>query len=221
MTKIEFKNRKLNIKKLLSFGFIEQEDSFVYTCDIADGCMTLTVIVSSAGTIHTKIIDKDSGDEYILHLVSDAQGQFVGKVKTEYETVLEEISQKCFDSDVFKNEQTKRMIEFVRSTYGDELEFLWKKFTDNAVWRRKDSKKWYGAVLTVCKNKLGINSDEVVEIIDLRIKPEHMEEILSNENYYPGWHMNKKHWFTVILDDSVADEELFNHIKTSYEIANK
>ena len=38
--------------------------------------------------------------------------------------------------------------------YCDELEFLWQKFPDNAVWRRKDNKKWYGALLTVSKEKL-------------------------------------------------------------------
>lgn len=49
-------------------------------------------------------------------------------------------------------QQSQELIDYVRQTYGDELEFLWKKFDDNAVWRRKDTKKWYAALLTTQKN---------------------------------------------------------------------
>ncbi|MCD7888742.1 MAG: MmcQ/YjbR family DNA-binding protein [Oscillospiraceae bacterium] len=48
-----------------------------------------------------------------------------------------------------------------------------------------------------------------------------MAELLQRGNYYPGWHMNKKSWYTVILDESVRDEELFERIRSSYELAAK
>ena len=99
------------------------------------------------------------------------------------------------------------------------MEYLWEKFPDNAVWRRKDTKKWYGAILTVAKNKLGIDSSEIAEIIDLRIQPEKMEELLSNEHYYSGWHMNKKNWYTIILDNSVNTKEICKRIDESYRLA--
>lgn len=52
-----------------------------------------------------------------------------------------------FEPNVFKSVYAKELIEYVCSTYGDELEFLWQKFPDNAIWRRKDTGKWYGALL--------------------------------------------------------------------------
>jgi len=73
--------------------------------------------------------------------------------------------------------------EFVRETYGDELEFLWTQFPDNAVWRRKDNRKWYGAILTVEGRKLGLESERIEEIVDLRMDPKEAEEILSRANY--------------------------------------
>lgn len=86
---------------------------------------------------------------------------------------------------------------------------------------KKGHHEWYGAILTVQRNKLGLDSNETVEIIDLRITPEQMAELLQRGNYYPGWHMNKKSWYTVILDESVRDEELFERIRSSYELAAK
>ncbi|MGN1104647.1 MAG: MmcQ/YjbR family DNA-binding protein, partial [Candidatus Coproplasma sp.] len=41
------------------------------------------------------------------------------------------------------------------------------------------------------------------------------------ENYYPGWHMNKKSWYTLVLDGSVSDDEITERIKESYALAKK
>ena len=37
----------------------------------------------------------------------------------------------------------------------------------------------------------------------------------------PGYHMNKKHWNTVILDDSVPNGELLTMINDSYDLVIK
>ena len=34
----------------------------------------------------------------------------------------------------------------------------------------------------------------------------------------PGYHMNKKHWNTVVLDGSIADKEILSWIDHSYEL---
>ena len=214
------KNRKLNREKLLSFGFEKAENGYVYHTHLAEGQMTLMVTVDYEKTIHTQVID-GSGDEYVLHRVADAAGSFVGQVKSEYQAVMKEIFDKCFDPDVFKSAQAKAVIAYVRDTYGDELEYLWEKFPDNAVVRRKDNQKWYAAFLTVSRRKLGLHSDEAAEILDLRIRPEEMESAVDHIRFFPGYHMNKKHWITICLDGSVSNEEIRRRIDESYDLAQK
>ncbi|HEY5465267.1 MAG TPA: MmcQ/YjbR family DNA-binding protein [Hanamia sp.] len=34
----------------------------------------------------------------------------------------------------------------------------------------------------------------------------------------PGYHMNKKHWNTIIIDGTLSKEQLKNFIKNSYEL---
>ena len=34
----------------------------------------------------------------------------------------------------------------------------------------------------------------------------------------PAWHMNKKHWITVPLDDRISDDELFELVENSYNL---
>lgn len=195
MVDMFFKNRKLNIHKLIDYGFVKGDKGYSYSANLVDEQMKLNVMVLNDGKISTMVIDNTFGEEYILHLVPDAAAPFVGQVKAEYETVLEDIASKCFDVEIFKAEQSKTIITYVREKYGDELEFLWEKFPDNAIWRRKDNEKWYGALLTVKASKLGLDGDVMIEILDLRIKPTDIETTVDKKRFFMGYHMNKKHWY--------------------------
>lgn len=221
MIQVQLKNCKPNKDKLLSFGFEAADGGYVYCSDIVEGQMKLTVRIDRNEKIYTKVTDIIGGDEYVLHLVTSATGTFVGRVKSEYDKILEEIRVKCFDSEVFKSGQAKEVIAYIRNTYGDEFEYLWKKFPDNAVVRRKDNRKWYAAVLTVSRKKLGFDSDDTVEILDLRLNPAEIETTVDNLRYFPGYHMNKKHWITVCLDGTVNTETIFSRIDDSYVLALK
>lgn len=221
MTERIFKNRKLNISKLLSFGFKETDGRYVYHTDLVDGQMRMTVKIDTDGKIDTKVFDNADGDEYVLHRVENAAGAFVGQVKDEYASLLEEISAKCFDFETFKANQAKEVINHIRNTYGNELEYLWQKFSDNAVVRRDDNQKWYAVFLTVSRRKLGFDSDEKVEIIDLRMTPEDIEKQVDSVKILPGYHMNKKHWITICLDGSVSLDEIYRKIDASYMLARK
>lgn len=214
-----FWRKKPNVRRLRDYGFVLRDDTFTYTAKLLEGQFELTVTISENGNVDTQVIDATSGDEYVLHRTPGAVGSFIGTVKAEYEAVLTKISDACFEPDVFKSDAAKRLISYVRSTYGDELEFLWTKFPDNAVWRRKDNQKWYGALLTISRRKLGLDSDEIIEIIDLRIKTEEMDVLIDQKKYFPGYHMNKKHWFTICLDGSVSLEEICRRIDNSYVLA--
>ena len=128
------------------------------------------------------------------------------------------MSEKVFDSP-----QAQEVIAYVRKKYGDELEFLWQKFPKNAIWRNKDNQKWYAALLAIPRNKLaGQTSEEKVEIIDIRFqKNEALEFAESNDNVFPGYHMNKNNWITIILDRSMATEQIVELLDQSYRISLK
>ena len=215
-----FQGRKVNVEKLVTYGFLKKRGSYLYETDILDGQFELRIYILSQGTVDTKVFDKNTGDEYVLYKTG-ATGSFVGEVREACEEVLQKIAADCYDVDIFKFDQTKRLIEYVCCKYGDELEFLWKTSPGNAVWRCKDTMKWYGVVLTISKSKLGLTGEDIVEIVDLHATSEQVEQLLKKDGYYPGWHMNKKYWYTIILDGSISDEELFQCIDESYGIAKR
>ena len=214
-----FKFKRAVEDKLKKYGFEKSGESLVYRTNI---CGTLRLTVAICGSeIKTEVWDTEIDEPYTLFLVEGASGEFVGKVREEYTKVLEDIAEKCFEMQIFKCEFTAKIIEYARNTYGDEEEYLWEKFPDNAVLRRRDTKKWYAAILTVPYVKFGIKREGTVEVIDVRMDPDELERTVDNKTYFRGWHMNKKHWVTMLLDGSAPYEEIIERLNNSYDLAKK
>jgi hypothetical protein len=71
----------------------------------------------------------------------------------------------------------------------------------------------------VFKKKLGLQTDDMVDIIDLRVNPKEVDSLVDGKKYYSGYHMNKKHWVTICLDGSVPLDAVFCRIDESYVLA--
>lgn len=212
------RNKAFDNKKLIKYGFIQEENKLVYHKRILDDQFEVYVEVGDNGTF-SKVIDLFGDEEYVLVDVQDAQGEFVGKVREAYETVLNDIIEKCTTANVFKQNQTKYIIEYIRKKYHDELEFLWEKYDDNAIWRNKQNQKWYGALLTVKEDRVGGCPDKTIEVLDLRYQKESIENIVDGKKVFPGYHMNKKSWITVKLDNTLENSEVEKLIDNSYELS--
>lgn len=215
------KNKIANFEKLRSFGFVESSDTYSYSTKIVDRQFTLTINISSAGNLTTKITDIDSDDEYVLHLIASAEGAFVGKVRMDYQNILQEITDKCFENDVFQSDYAHEIVSYIREKYQDELEFLWEKTPQAAIVRRKDNDKWYAVFLNVSQTKLGLNEDENIDMINLKFKTDELESLIDGKKYFRAYHMNKKHWLTMRLDGSISVKELCQRIDESYLLAKK
>ncbi len=213
--------KRANIQKLKTFGFKKNGDKYSYSLDIMNNEFTLNIDIIDESEIKTELIEKAFNEPYTLHLVEDAQGTFVGQVRKEYEKILYEIKEKCFDINVFEWEYSYEILDYAKEKYGSPAEYLWPKFPRNAVCRRQDSQKWYFAILSVQGSKLGLPTDEIIEVIDLRAPVEDVPNLLNQPNIYPAYHMNKKHWITIILDGSMPINEIYMLIDKSFLLAKK
>lgn len=214
----ELKNKIIDFNKLLQYGFINQDNEYVFKTKIYNEQFEMIVCFSEEQSI-SKLIDIANEYEYILVDIQDSTGEFVGKVREEYKNELQDIIKKCTNPNVFKSEQAKEIIKYVKEKYNDDLEYLWKKFPENAVWRNKINNKWYGALLVLSERKLEIDSDRIIDIIDLRYPKDKIKEIIDNEKVFAGYHMNKDSWITIRLDGSVNIQEIYKLIDNSYTLS--
>ena len=213
------KDKKIDLKRLKKFGFKLKENSYYYDIFLLNNQFKMCVKINLDNSIFTEIIDVETSEPYVLHLLEMKRNGYSEKVYGAYSEVLEKIKKECFEDEIFKTDYTNEIINYIKNKYGDELEFLWEKSPKTAVVRRKYSKKWYAVILTLSKRKLNLDSDEAVEIINLHNSREEIEKLIDNKRYFPAYHMNKKHWCTICLDGTVELEKIYRLIDISYELA--
>lgn len=211
----EFENKSINYDKLIKYGFIKQKNHYFFEKRILNH-FKVWVDISKDQQV-SKIFDLDMDEEYILVDVCEKVGSFSGKVREEYNAILEDIIKKCTSTSIFKSNQAKQVMEYIRETYQDEAEYLWKKFPENAIWRHSENKKWYGLIMTISKQKLGYQEEEPIEILVLKYPKEKISTIVDNKKIFLGYHMNKEHWITIPLDGRMAIKEIYQFIQISYK----
>ena len=214
-----FKNKRFNAEKTLRAGFQRDGENFVRREKISDE-LTAEIIIDGRSSVTTKIFDSD-GELYTLHLVDGASGEFVGSVKAAHEKILNDVAANCFDEQIYSHEQTLKLVALIDEKFSDAPEFLWRQAPNYCVFRRKDNRKWYAVIMNVPKNKLGLDGTQELEILNVRVEPEDLDEIFDGEKYFRGWHMNKKSWMTVRLDDTLTDEEIFSWLAQSFRLAGR
>ena len=213
------KDKKIDLKRLKKFGFKLKDDSYYYDIFLLNNQFKMCVKINLDNSIFTELIDAETNETYVLHLLEERRNGYSEKVYGAYSEVLEKIKKECFEDEIFKTDYTNEIINYIKNKYGDELEFLWKKSPKTAVVRRKNSNKWYAVILTLSKRKLNLDSDKLVEVINLHNSPEEIEKLIDNKRYFPAYHMNKKHWCTICLDGTVELKEIYKLIDISYELA--
>lgn len=122
----------------------------------------------------------------------------------------------------FQSPQARELISYVDAQYGRSLEFLWPTSPGNAIWRRGDNGKWFGIVMTLRHNKIEPGAgDSVIEILDVRCAPDMIDFVVDKQKIFPGWHMNKRHWITIVLDGRMDIRQIYSLLDNSYALAHK
>ena len=113
--------------------------------------------------------------------------------------------------------QRGRITQYIQDTFGTEAEYLWADSPGNAVFRHPASKKWYAAMMHVLPEKLGLPSGEALDVMDIKCDAIMIGSLLSAKGFFPAYHMNKNHWISIVLDDSVSDDQIIPLLELSYD----
>ena len=167
------------------------------------------------GTLKGRILDHSSGEEYTNFRVLNASG-FGAEIRRQYEALLLDIREKCCRNLYFRPGQARRMHEFIHETYGSAPEFLWPNIPTYAAYRAGKNGKWFAVIGSVPRRKLDPASgqSEPVDVVNVKADGG-VEALLSQRGYYPAFHMNKKCWVSIILDDTLPDGEIEARIRES------
>ena len=213
-----FKKSKFDENRLIKYGFTKNKNKFILYKNIMNDSFRVEIHIEE-NNVKSKIIDLSIDDEYIAYRIEEQTGEFVSSVRNELKNILLDIKDNCTISNSFIFDQTNRIIKFIFEKYHDNPLFLWED-NESAVFKNRRNAKWYGIIMSVDKSKLDKTKSGLVEIMNLKLD-DMVASLLEYPGYYQAYHMNKKSWITIILDNTINDEIIKTLIIDSYNNVNK
>lgn len=215
-----FAKKRICFEKLLPFGFVKSINGYEFRESILNGDFEVRIQVTFDGKIASKVMDSELNEEYLALYVEHASGSFVGQVREAYLDVLERIASNCCQALPFSNDQANRLADWIASEWGDPIDYPFEKHPQYASYRV--SGKWYALIFPLKLEKLGFSgaiAEREVEVVNLKVEPTEIANLLSKDGIFPSYHMSKKSWVSVVLDDSLSDEELWELVTQSRSLA--
>ena len=111
---------------------------------------------------------------------------------------------------------TKWMIENIVPYHGNPFEK-----TEAMGFMVEDKGKWYGLMMEVPLQKLGVASKANALVLNVKIHPEDKERLVATDGIFEAYHMNKKHWISIALNVCTDDALIKECIYTSYKCVAK
>ena len=206
-----------NVNQLLKYGFKKEKNVYVYQTNIMNNQFNVVIVFD--GKVKGKIIDNNTHEEYFNIRIKDNVGNFSGEVLKEFKKLLCDIKDKCFNQEYFMFSQSNRITNYIREKYHNKPEFLWERSQHDGIFRNSNTNKWYAIIMNVDRSKITSGSGSC-EVINIKIDKEKILELLKKKGYYPAYHMNKKYWISIILDDTLSDNEIEELILESYKMVS-
>ena len=213
-----FKAYQFNSKKAKEYGFVENQGVWTFSSTILQGDFLMLVTVED-GVLALQVYDQETGDLYPQVHMESMRGNFVGSVREACLEVLYDIRKACFEVQEFLCPQTKRIMTLVQAKYGNQLEYLWEKSPDTAVLRHDDNQKWYAVLMKISWEKLDNSREGQVEVVNL--KHDQVADLLVEKGIYLAFHMNKRYWISLPLDDTLSDEQVLELFERSWFLTSK
>lgn len=107
--------------------------------------------------------------------------------------------------------------KFISDNYVCTSDFPWMHYPNFRVFRHPNNKKWFAVIMDIPKNKIGLPSDDIISVVNLKSDPIMVGSLLRENGFYPAYHMTKNSWISVALDGSADDEKIKMLLDMSFE----
>lgn len=210
-----FDKNIFNSKLAIAYGFSKVGDYYILQSDIDVENFNAIVKIDKE-SFEVNVIELPFNEEYVLFNVLDSKGKFVSKIRKKVNELIEDIVNCCFKSLDYR----KLLLDYVREKYGTIPEEPWKD-NNHATIKTPNSKKWYGIFMSIPYKTLGLNKSGKIDILNVKLNPDLIENLIDKKHFFPAYHMNKKYWITILLDSDTDLNLVKSLIDESFKLVEK
>lgn len=209
-----FKRAEININSLAQYGFVQSKGLWILERPFMNGDFKAVITINSTEHISGNVYEIATEDEYLPLRVESMDG-FATEVRNAYIDILKDIKEKCCHENVFISNQANRLTDEIFKKYGDEPVFPWDDFS-GGVFKNPTNGKWYAIVMNIDVQKVDKKLSGEVEVVNIKLDPDKIKELHKEKGFYPAYHMNKKNWISILLNDTAPDKVLFDLLDESH-----
>jgi len=213
-----FRSAKIKIDSLKTAGFSKNDDSdYSLRLPVSNGDFYADFFLSPASqNLTVQLFDSAIGEKYALFDMPRANGAFVASLREEVQKLVDSIKSSCFEVHDLKDDY----LAWLLSRFSASPDFPWPDSPDYCVFRCPNQ-KWFALVMKVKYSQLGLTGQEEVWVVNMKAQDDKIPSLIDKKSIFPAWHMNKKHWITVLLTAASDFEKVCQLTEISYELVNK
>ena len=213
-----FRSAKIKKDSLEAAGFVtNNETTYTMNTTVSNATFNARITMSlSEQTLTVHLYDSATGEKYALFDMQNVHGAFVATLREEVQKIIDEIKSNCFESKDLKDDY----ITWIKTQFGAEPDFPWPDTPDYCVFRCPNE-KWFALVMKIKYRQLGLTGDEEVWVVNMKADNSEIPTLIDRKSIFPAWHMNKKHWITILLTAATDFEKLCGLTQKSYELVCK
>lgn len=213
-----FRSAKIKKDSLEAAGFATTDgETYTMSPTVSAGAFRADISLSlEAQTLTVHLFDTETSEKYALFDMPSSHGAFVASLREEVQKFIDDIKSECFESKDLKDEY----IAWIKNQFGAEPDFPWPDTPDYCVFRCQNE-KWFALVMRLKYKQLGLTGDENVWVVNMKADQAEIPNLIDHKSIFPAWHMNKKHWITVLLTAVTDFEKLCELTLKSYELVSK
>lgn len=195
---------KINIKRFNLDKFNKKGNKYCYQESLNDDFYCELII--SDDNLEAKVIDKNTKEEYIPFNLKRHQGSIASELHDLVDRVIADLQIK---SDIVND-----LIKYTKDKYNVLPVYPFPK--DNTSFTLNKNKKWFLLYMNVPSKSLGLDTSFNVNIINIKLDEKEIVDLIDNRLFYRAYHMNKKYWITINLDNISSIDEISEYIDKSY-----
>ena len=213
-----FRSAKINKASLKAAGFTTSDDnSYEMSVPVSNGAFKADItLVLSDQTLTVQLFDSATGEKYALFDMP-SHGAFVASLREEVQEIIDDIKAKCFETNDLKDDY----IAWIKSKFGAEPDYPWPDDAPYSFVFRCPNEKWFALVMKIKYKQLGLTGNEEVWVVNMKAEQDAIPTLIDRKSIFPAWHMNKKHWITVLLTAATDFEKLCELTQKSWELVTK
>ena len=206
----------IECKKAIAYGFIRTEAGLELKKELP-GVGLYAVFVIAGKSFEVNVFDADTDEEYLPFNVLDNITGFVTGIREQVEDLVQEIKEKC----LLNSNMKLRLMEYCERKFGTEPEAPWEDSPDAYTFKTAKRNKWYALFMTIPYKSLGLVAKGTLDVVNIKLPPEKVLDLIDRVHFYPAYHMNKKHWITIVLDKEVDEPLVQQLLEESYGLVEK